>query len=435
MRNENKRQPPTTPETDAANDESGFNWQTDASSATRESTDETDSEPSRRNVLQGGVALGTAAAVGTLPSVAAASETGERDVLFTGNRIDGTLSLNDAHTYEHLGTVNVLPDGDEPDAVSQEIAYPLVNAIAGGKNFVQDLDLSPDGRTVYVSRGHVADVAAIDLETNDLLWETEIDGFRADHQTISEDGKFLYTSAVTADTVHMIETDRGKKVDSVEVPTYPHGNQLHELPGLGEGKTLVNGSLGNMLTSDAHNDDIMDHRLTFMDPTSLDVLRTFDFDEGVRPFVFSPDGTKAYVQISYFHGFHEYDVAENRLTRTCHLPKSAHVPEDKRDYPLQSAHHGIDISADGEYLCIAGTTSWYAAVVRRSDLQLVNTIPVGKYPYWVETAPDGEHAFVAVKSEDTVSVINYADAAEVARIPVGNAPMVMEHQSIPESVL
>jgi YVTN family beta-propeller protein len=418
-----------TDETDA---ETRKERRTGQRSLASEPIDKTGTGSTRRTFLQASsIALGALA----VPGVASASSTGECDVLFTSNRKDGTLTLNDAHTYEHLGTVNVLPDGDEPDDLLQEIAYPFVNLLAGGKNFVQDLDLSPDGRTVYVSRGHLGDVAAIDLETNDLLWETEIAGFRADHQTISKDGRFLYTSGVTADAVHKIETEQGTKVDTVEVTTYPHGNLLHELPGLGDGVTLINGSLGNMLYPDATFGDYRDHRLTFINPNILEVLQTFDFEEGVRPFVFSPDGRTAYVQISYFHGFHEYDVVDDRIARTRHLPKTAHVPEDESDYPLQSAHHGIDISSDSKYLCIAGTTSWYAAVVRRSDLKLMNTIPVGKYPYWIETAPDGEHAFVAVKSADTVSVINYADAAEVARIPVGDAPMVMEHQSIPESVL
>lgn len=94
---------------------------------------------------------------------------------------------------------------------------------------------------------------------------------------------------------------------------------------------------------------------------------------------------------------------------------------------------GIDVSGDGEYLCVAGTTSWYAAVVPRQDLELVNTIEVGKRPYWVQIAPDGQRAFVAVKGED--SVVDCADASEVARIPVGDDPMVTEHRTVPESVL
>lgn len=401
----------------------------------RASASGTDVGSSRRTFLRAaGAAVGATASVGPLSSAAAGS-TAERDVLFTGNRKDGTLALTDARSYEELGTVDVVPDGKEPDPRDdprQRIAYPIVNRLAGGKNFVQDLDLSPDGRTVYVSRGHRGDVAAIDVGTNDLLWRTGIDGYRADHQTISEDGRYLYTSAVTADTVHKIDTERGEVVASVEVTDFPHGNHLHDVPGMGNGVTLVNGSLGNVVAPDAVDGD---HRLTFVDPASFEVLRTVDLGEGVRPFVFSPDARKVYVQISYFHGFHEYDVGKDRVTRSKRLPRTEHVPEDEDDYPLESAHHGIDISADGEYLCVAGTTSWYAAVVRRSDLELVDTVPVGKHPYWVRTAPDGEHAFVAVKGADAVSVVSYEDATEVARIPVGDDPMVMEHRPVPESVL
>lgn len=357
-------------------------------------------------------------------------------MLFTGNRKDGTLSLHDARTYEELGAIDVLPDGEtEPDPredPEQRVAYPVVNEFAGGENYVQDVDVSPDGRTVYVARGHLSDVVAIDVETNELRWETGTDGYRADHQVISPDGRYLYTSAVTADTVHRIDTRDGTIVDSAEVTTFPHGNHLHELPGFGDSPTLVNGSLGNVLAPDSAD---MDHRLTFVDPETMTVEHVHDFEEGVRPIAFSPDARKVYVQISYLHGFHEYDVAADRVTRTKRLPKTEHVPENEDDYPLQSAHHGMDVSGDGEHLCVAGTTSWYAAVVRRSDLELLDYFEVGEHPYWVQTAPDGEHAFVAVKGEDTVSVVSYEEAAEVERIPVGDDPMVMEHRRVPESVL
>lgn len=392
---------------------------------------------SRRSFLRtSGGAAGVAAAFGAfLPSVAAGSAD-ERDVLFTGNRRDGTVSLHDASTYEPLGTVDALPDGEtDPDPKEdpgQRVAYPVVNESAGGENYVQDLDVSPDGRTVYVSRGHLADVVAIDVGTNELVWETELDGYRADHQVLAPDGRYLYTSDVTADAVHRIATADGEIADSAEVTTFPHGNHLHDLPGYGGDRTLVNGSLGNMLAPDRAD---MDHRLTFLDPGTMSVERVHDFEEGVRPFAFTPGGSTAYVQISYLHGFHEYDVAADRVTRTKRLPETEHVPESEDDYPLQSAHHGIDVSGDGEYVCVAGTTSWYAAVVRRSDLELLDYFEVGKHPYWVQTAPGGERAFVAVKGEDVVSVVDYADATEVARISVGDDPMVMEHRPVPESVL
>ncbi len=214
--------------------------------------------------------------------------------------------------------------------------------------------------------------------------------------------------------------------------TFPHGNHLHDLPGYGDSPTLVNGCLGNVLAPDSAD---VDHRLTFVDPETTSVEGVHDFEEGVRPIAFTPDGSTAYVQISYLHGFHEYDVAADRVTRTKRLPKTEHVPESEDDYPLQSAHHGIDVSGNGEFICVARTTSWYAAVVRRSDLSLVDSFEVGEHPYWVQTGPDGERAFVAVKGEDVVSVVDYAEAAEVAQIPVGDDPMVMEHRPVPASVL
>ncbi len=354
-------------------------------------------------------------------------------MVFTGCRVDGTLTVHDAETYEQVGTVNVIPDGDSPSITDpiKAIAYPFVNEFGGGTNYVQDLDVSPDGRTVYVARGHMADVVELDLETGELGWRAEMAGFRADHQTISDDGRYVFTADTLADKVWKIDTETGEKVEKAEVTDFPHGNHLHDVPGMA-GTTLVNGSLGNMLAPDWFDGD---HRLTFMDASDLSVRRIVDFEEGVRPFVFGPDARKIYVQISYLHGFHEYDVVEDRITRTKHLPQTDAVPEDEDDYPLQSAHHGIDMRPDGEYLCIAGTTSHAVFVVRLSDLQLLNTIRVGSNPYWVQNAPDGEHAFVAVKGEDTVSVINYERAEEVAEIAVDADPMVMETRPVPESIL
>lgn len=401
-------------------------------------------QSTRRSVLRAGgaVALGGVGLVGASGAIQGTDASGARredvrDVMFICNAQDGSVSLVDAHSLERYRTIDVYPDENPEDQVSDavdEVEPNVLNAFAR-ENYLEHANVSPDGRTLYAARGHVGDVVAVDIETGEKRWETELEGGRADHQTISTDGRYLFTSDLTTDHVDKIDTETGEIVGRALAPDLPHGNHYHELPAFGGRPTLVNGSLGNMVAPDAQTGDPMRHQLTFVDPETMQQLRTVPFDEGVRPFAITHDGHKAYVQVSYFHGFYEYDVDADEVTRTMKLPKTEHVPEDESDYPLQSAHHGIGISGDGEYLCVAGTTSWYAAIVRRSDLELVATIPVGEHPYWVQTGPTGDRAFVPVRGENEVVAIDYEGATEIGRVEVGNQPHVTEYSAVPAEIL
>ncbi|RRJ28021.1 YncE family protein [Halocatena pleomorpha] len=396
-----------------------------------------ESEPTRRAFLRR-TATTSAIIVGAggLPTRGAGRSPPTRDVMVTGNAKNGTVSVSDAQTYTDLRTIDVYPDRDKEDAledVIDSISPVFLNAVVRD-NYLEHASLSPDGRTLYASRGHVGDVVAIDIETGEKLWETNLDGFRADHQTISPDGTYLYVSDLLADQIDKIDTETGAVVADGVAHNLPHGNHLHRVAGFDK-QLLINGSLGNMVFPDSALGDPFHHQLTFLVPETMETMRTVQFNEGVRPIAITDDGRWIYVQLSYFHGFHEYDAVNDQITRTKRLPKTDHVPDAEHEYPAQSAHHGIDISGDGKYLCIAATTSWYAAIVRRSDLRLIEMIPVGKFPYWVQTAPDGEHAFVPVRKENEISVINYEAAAEVARIPTGAEPHVTEYGAVPEAIL
>ena len=108
---------------------------------------------------------------------------------------------------------------------------------------MDDLFVSPDGNTLYVSRSNLGDVAAFDLSGADhrMLWRTHVDGFKADHATLSPDGAHIVVSATTVDKADVIDTRNGRTVGSFATGHYPHQNDYSA-----DGRHIYNGSIGDV---------------------------------------------------------------------------------------------------------------------------------------------------------------------------------------------
>jgi DNA-binding beta-propeller fold protein YncE len=379
--------------------------------------------------------LGIAAA----PAGAAAPT---QDVLFVGNNWDGTADVVDPQAFTRLGRINIVPDKAErmaeihrdPAALGYFLAIrQLVGE--GHDQFVDDMFSSPDGERLYVSRPSFADVVAIDLRSGDILWRVEVDGYRADHMAISADGSRLVVSASTARKAQVIDTAAGRVVAE-----FPSGDSPHENNFSKDGSRIFHASIGHVYTpldQPAFDTTKGDRWFQVVDAHSYQVLKRIDMGQkleeagypdmssAVRPMALSPDERFLYFQVSFFHGFVEYDLQADRVLRLASLPMSDEAAQTPREeYLLDSAHHGLSMNPEGTKLCAAGTMSDYAAIVRR-DSFAYTIVPVGKKPYWSTNSGDGRYCFVSVSGEDAVSVISYADEREVARVPVGDHPQRM----------
>jgi YVTN family beta-propeller protein len=147
----------------------------------------------------------------------------------------------------------------------------------------------------------------------------------------------------------------------------------------------------------------------------------------------APDERFVYLQVSFFHGFVEFDTQApdpvvtydgeptvGAVTRVVPLPdRTDGMPREQ--YVLDSAHHGIAIDGTGTTLCAAGTMDDYAAIVDRESLGY-SILDVGAKPYWATNGPTGDECWVSVSGEDKVVVIDYATAQPVATVPVGDHP-------------
>jgi hypothetical protein len=393
----------------------------------------------------------TAALLAAL-AVAAPAGAETRDVLFVGNNWEGTADLVDPVRLERIGRIDIIPDraARMAEIQSDPAAYGYFLGIRelvgeGNDQFVDDMFSSPDGRFVYVSRPSFADVVAIELATGRIAWRVRVDGYRADHMAISPDGSRLLVSASTAKLVDVIDPRVGQIVGR-----FPSGDQPHESNYSRDGSLIYHASIGAVYTpaDDPALDASKGERIfEIVDAGTLQVLRRIDMgakleeagypgmSAAVRPMALAPDERHVYFQVSFFHGFVEYDLQEDRVLRLAHLPLSEEAARMRREeYVLDSAHHGLTMNPEGTKLCAAGTMSDYAAIVSRTTFGH-RIVPVGEKPYWTTNSGDGRYCFVSVSGEDLVSAISYETEEEVARIPVGDHPQRMRMGSIAPAAL
>jgi DNA-binding beta-propeller fold protein YncE len=394
-----------------------------------------------------------AAALVCLAPAASAAPSGQRDVLVVSNNWAGTADLIDPHTFKRFARINVVPDRAQRIAEIEanpgdKLVFDGIRQLVGeGHNqYVDDGFTSKNGRYVYFSRPSFADVVAIDLKTKKIAWRVEVDGNRADHMALSPDGRRLLVSASTARVVDVIATSTHQIVGRI-----PSGDQPHENNFSRDGRLIFHASIGTVYTdTDDPSEDATKGERVFeiVDARTLKVKRRIDMGKklaefgapgmssAVRPMAISPDERYVYFQLSFFHGFVEYDLKLDRPRRLAFLPLSAHAQTlTRQDYLLDSAHHGLTINRSGTKFCVAGTMSNYAAIVLRRTLQPQRIIPVGRVPYWSTTSRDGRYCFVSVAGDDRVAVISWKTAREVARIRVGDHPQRMRAGTVKSSLV
>jgi DNA-binding beta-propeller fold protein YncE len=305
----------------------------------------------------------------------------------------------------------------------------------GATNYAQDTDVSPDGRTIYVSRGYLGDVAAFDLSSGKMLWQRSLNTGRADHMTISADGRSLFVSALMDNRVYKLSASTGEINGHVVTGVYPHDVKVSK-----GGQRLYNSSLGPLgsLPRSAGGAPLTEKpgdpfQLTIADVETLAVRDRIKLDNPFRPWQFSKDEKLIYAQRSNEHAVVTYDLASRKVIRRLELPVKPGVTS--ADWDFEAPHHGLALTEDGETLCLAARASDYAALVKAKDLTLIATIPVGDAPGWSEVAEEGRTCLVANTRSDELSIISVPKRAEVARLPIGNGPKHITVARIPKTVI
>jgi DNA-binding beta-propeller fold protein YncE len=413
----------------------------------------------RLTTLVAAFALAASVLAASGPSAAAPAAPGPSGVvpvLFVGNNWDGTADVirqggtARRPTFTRVSRLNIIPDIQERmvEIATDPVRLAYFLAIRqfvgeGHDQYVDDMFSSHDGRLLVVSRPSLADVVALDLNTGAIVWRFRVAGQRSDHMAMSPDGRRVAVSASTGNVVHILDTFTGQ-----EVGRFPSGDSPHENNYSGDGQRIYHASIGLVYTpADQPQFDSTkgDRRFQIVDANTNQIIKQLDMGQkleeagypdmsaAVRPMALTQGETMVYFQVSFFHGFVEYDFAQDRVTRVANLPNEVpHIPRE--EYLLDSAHHGIAMNPEDTRLCVAGTMSDYAAIVERDTFEYT-LIHGGTKPYWSTNSADGRYCFVSWSGDDKISAISYRTKAEVAQIPVGDHPQRMRIGNVTRSWL
>jgi DNA-binding beta-propeller fold protein YncE len=373
-------------------------------------------------------------------------------VLYVGNNWDGTADIVHATKFKNLARLNIIPDFDErmaeimsnPDRLGFFLGIrELVGE--GHDQFVDDMFSSNDGRRLFVSRPSFADVIALNVRTGEIVWRTPVEGYRSDHMAISPDGKRVLVSASTGNVVHAIDTKTGEIVGG-----WASGDSPHENNYSADGQRVFHASIGRVYTpADAPEEEEGKGKTVFqiVDANTYEVLEEIDMNKkleefgrpdmsgAVRPMALPPSEKKVYFQVSFFHGFVEYDFTQDKVTRLAELPISDEAAALQREqYLLDSAHHGLAMDPKGKKLCVAGTMSDYGAIVHRKNFS--HRIAVeGEKPYWSTNSGDGKYCFISFSGDDNIGVVSYRKEKLVKKVQVGDHPQRMRMGTIRRKTL
>jgi len=228
-----------------------------------------------------------------------------------------------------------IPLGDEPEA----------------------FDLSPDGKTVYVSNEDEAEVSFIDAATGKKLQSVKV-GQEPEGVKVSPDGKTVYVTSEVASLVHAIDTATGKVVKNIAVGKRPRRMALTP-----DGKEL-------WVTSE------LDASVTIVSTATHAVVGTVRFEvkgarrEDITPvgLQMTPDGKRAFVTLGRANHVAFVDVPGRKVTDLVLVSKRA---------------WNIVLDKAGKRLYVVNGLSDDLTVIDVAQAKAIKSIPVGRVPYGV----------------------------------------------------
>jgi len=280
---------------------------------------------------------------------------------------DGKL-LYVAVTGSPLGGPNVdeskLPPADrDADGIGvvDLATRKLVRVLKSGQD-PETFDISPDGKTLYVSNEETAEMSVLDLASGETRKRVSV-GKEPEGVTVSPDGKAVYVTSEEDNEVTAVDT--ATLAVTAHMPT---GKRPRSLVFARDGVTaFVTDELGGLVT-------VLDTSAQKA-VGSIKIYENSPMPSGPRPMgsVLSTDGQTLYVSCGRGGSIAVIDVAARKQVRSI---------DGVGDRPW-----GIGLSLDGKRLYTANGTSHDMSLVDIATGNVEKRVHIGPSPWGVVVAP------------------------------------------------
>lgn len=292
---------------------------------------------------------------------------------YVSSEKDDALTLIDTKTLAVKGTIATckrgrhiqrLPDGKLMVACTDSNAADVIDP-ATGKSVrrvplgeePEAFDLSPDGKTIYVSNEDEATASFVDAATGKVLQAIKV-GQEPEGVKVSADGKTLYVTSEVASMVHVIDVATAKVVKNVKV-----GKRPRRMAITPDGRELwVTNELGSSVSivSTADHSVIGEVKFAIKGARAEDISPV-----GIT---MTKDGKRAFVALGKANHVAFVDVAGRKVTDLVLVGKRAwNVTLDKAE----------------QRLWVVNGMSDDVTVIDVADAKAVKSVPVGRVPYGV----------------------------------------------------
>ncbi len=248
------------------------------------------------------------------------------------------------------------------------------------------LELSADGRRLYVANAGSNDVTVVNTAT-DTVVATGKTGKRPLLPCAAESG-LVYVPSGPDETVTVLDGD-GQEVAKVSVGKAPHDIAVSP-----------NGRW-------AYQPNSASHTVTVIDARTQSAIGEVAVGLAPGHVAFTPDSRYAYIANTLSDDVSVMATASHEVVATIPAGTGAHLPV---------------LDQDGRFGYVANFASDDLTVWDSETNHVAARIKVGIYPHFFAVSPDGRWIVVSNTGESSVCLIDTAKAQTVARLDVGQAP-------------